>query len=147
MRPLYPLGDIDLLDAYHLCEGRVVTYRTYGAGWRSSGALSAGIDAGDGVSASGSSASRPCCKPRVSGDLANFRDADDANYRGGACFLDRTTAAATPTEAEEEVRVKTKMELPTFSCYFRALTHGGFLYTSVHCLQKQDLERGPNTVS
>lgn len=28
MRTLYPLGDIDLLDAYHLCGGRVVTYCT-----------------------------------------------------------------------------------------------------------------------
>ena len=27
MRLLYPLGDVDLLDAYHLCGGRVVTYR------------------------------------------------------------------------------------------------------------------------
>ena len=27
MRLLYPLGDVDLLDAYHLCGGRVVTYQ------------------------------------------------------------------------------------------------------------------------
>lgn len=26
MRALFPLGDVDLLDAYHLCGGRVVTF-------------------------------------------------------------------------------------------------------------------------
>lgn len=118
MRPLYPLGDIDLLDAYHLCEGRVVTYRTYGAGWRSSGASSAGVDAGDGARASGSSASRPRCEPPVSGDLASFCDADDADYRGSAGSRDRTTAAATPTGAEEEVRGKTQKESPNFLVLF-----------------------------
>lgn len=32
MRLLYPLGDVDLLDAYHLCGGRVVTYRAPSVG-------------------------------------------------------------------------------------------------------------------
>lgn len=32
MQALYPLGDVDLLDAYHLCGGRVVTFCTSGAG-------------------------------------------------------------------------------------------------------------------
>ncbi|CAM9942370.1 unnamed protein product, partial [Ectocarpus sp. 12 AP-2014] len=31
MQALFPLGDVDLLDAYHLCGGRVVTFRTLGA--------------------------------------------------------------------------------------------------------------------
>lgn len=57
MRLLYPLGDVDLLDAYHLCGGRVVTYRAPSVGhnahdvgtemWAchgSRGATSEGID-------------------------------------------------------------------------------------------------------
>lgn len=32
MRLLYPLGDVDLLDAYHLCGGRVVTFRAASIG-------------------------------------------------------------------------------------------------------------------
>lgn len=35
MRVLYPLGDVDLLDAYHLSGGRVVNFRTSGADWSS----------------------------------------------------------------------------------------------------------------
>lgn len=31
MQALFPLGDVDLLDAYHLCGGRVVTFRASGA--------------------------------------------------------------------------------------------------------------------
>lgn len=31
MRALFPLGDVDLLDAYHLCGGRVVTFSASGA--------------------------------------------------------------------------------------------------------------------
>ncbi|CAN0241010.1 unnamed protein product, partial [Ectocarpus sp. 4 AP-2014] len=31
MQALFPLGDVDLLDAYHLCGGRVVTFRAFGA--------------------------------------------------------------------------------------------------------------------
>lgn len=31
MQALFPLGDVDLLDAYHLCGGRVVTFRPSGA--------------------------------------------------------------------------------------------------------------------
>lgn len=31
MQSLFPLGDVDLLDAYHLCGGRVVTFRASGA--------------------------------------------------------------------------------------------------------------------
>lgn len=31
MRALFPLGDVDLLDAYHLCGGRVVNFCTPGA--------------------------------------------------------------------------------------------------------------------
>lgn len=30
MQALFPLGDVDLLDAYHLCGGRVVTFRAPG---------------------------------------------------------------------------------------------------------------------
>ncbi|CAB1120808.1 unnamed protein product [Ectocarpus sp. CCAP 1310/34] len=31
LQALFPLGDVDLLDAYHLCGGRVVTFRAFGA--------------------------------------------------------------------------------------------------------------------
>lgn len=31
MQALFPLGDVDLLDAYHLCGGRVVTFHAFGA--------------------------------------------------------------------------------------------------------------------
>lgn len=30
MQSLFPMGDVDLLDAYHLCGGRVVTFRASG---------------------------------------------------------------------------------------------------------------------
>lgn len=38
MRVLYPFSDVDLLDAYHLCGGRVVTYRNNTADWSISSA-------------------------------------------------------------------------------------------------------------
>lgn len=107
MQPLYPLGDIDLLDAYHLCEGRVVTYRTYGAGWSNS-VSSAGVEIGarERGFASGSSGCRSRWEPGVSTDLSSFRDTDSVDYCGGTGARDRTTGLATPTEGEKGVRVE-----------------------------------------
>eukprot|EP00752_Nemacystus_decipiens_P016435 g14691.t2 len=89
MQALFPLGDVDLLDAYHLCGGRVVTFRPSGASRTpASREATAGGDAYRGrryrCTEQGS-----ICTDGISGDsLGNDDDAHAHDEGGGGTDLD-----------------------------------------------------------
>lgn len=95
MQALFPLGDVDLLDAYHLSGGKVVTFRAFGAAGSPTSREGAARDAGcDGQNRCGPSPGYPyttrggVSTGGISVDLPRGNEDADAHDGDGAYRAD-----------------------------------------------------------